>query len=370
MIIVTGSSGLIGHAVSEALAQEGYDIAAFDRPGPPDPPPSAVSVPMDLTSESSVRDAVENVRSLTRGRVASVVHLAAYYDFSGEPSELYDEVTVQGTSRLLRALAGLQVDQFVFASTMLVHAPCAPGQHINEDWPLEPKWDYPQSKVDTERLIARERHGIPSVVLRMSGVYTDRCESLPIANQIQRIYEKRVTSRLYPGDVSTGQSFMHLDDVVDAIRRVVARRRGLPDETVLLLGEEEPVSYDEMQRTLARLIHGDTDWDTREIPKAVAKAGAWVQDVVPGIEDPFIKPWMIDMADDHYALDTTRARTLLGWMPSRHLRETLPRMTAFLKADPQAFYRLNRLSGEPPRIGNESTGVSDHGREIRPHVHK
>jgi len=37
-------------------------------------------------------------------RIASGIHLAAYYDFSGEPSPLYDEITVRGTERLLRAL--------------------------------------------------------------------------------------------------------------------------------------------------------------------------------------------------------------------------------------------------------------------------
>ncbi len=38
------------------------------------------------------------------GRVASVIHLAAYFDFSGEASSKYQEVTVEGTRRLLRAL--------------------------------------------------------------------------------------------------------------------------------------------------------------------------------------------------------------------------------------------------------------------------
>jgi hypothetical protein len=41
---------------------------------------------------------------------------------------------------------------------MLVHAPCEPGQQIDEDWPVDPKWDYPQSKVRTEQLI-RAEHG-------------------------------------------------------------------------------------------------------------------------------------------------------------------------------------------------------------------
>jgi hypothetical protein len=53
---------------------------------------------------------------------------------------------------------------------------------------------------------------------------------------------------------------------------------------------------------------------SKRIP-ARAVAGAWVEDKIPGIEDPFIQSWMIDLADDHYELDISRARTLLGWEP-------------------------------------------------------
>jgi len=63
---------------------------------------------------------------------------------------------------------------------------------------------------------------------------------------------------------------------------------------------------------------------------------------LPGA-DPFIKPWMIDRANDHYALDITRARTLLGWEPKRSLRATLPKMIAALKLDPLGWYRENKL---------------------------
>ncbi len=33
---------------------------------------------------------------------------------------------------------------------MLVHKPAELGQFINENWPLEPSWAYPESKVRTE----------------------------------------------------------------------------------------------------------------------------------------------------------------------------------------------------------------------------
>jgi nucleoside-diphosphate-sugar epimerase len=345
VVIVTGSSGLIGAAFINR-ASEGCRVVGFDRAGPPHPPVKAECVCVDLTLDRDVGAAFERVRYAYGSRIASVIHLAAYYSFSGEPSPLYDELTVRGTKRLLEALQEFEVGQFVFSSTMLLHAPCEPGHVINEDSPLEPKWEYPRSKIETERLIHDKRGKIPSVVLRIAGVYGDRCQSIPVAHQIQRIYERRFTSKVFPGDITHGQSFLHLDDLVDALLTTVDRRAALPTERTLLLGEPETLSYDEVQRTLGRLIHNE-EWETREIPKALAKTGAWFEDAVP-FHEPFIKPWMIDMADDHYALDITRARKSLGWEPRRSLRATLAKMIEALKSDPAGFYRANKL-GEPPK---------------------
>jgi nucleoside-diphosphate-sugar epimerase len=343
IVLITGSSGLIGTAVGVRLA-EVYHVVGFDRPGEPHPPEQVEAVDVDLTSDESVQEGLRQVRDRHGDRLASVIHLAAYYDFKGEPSPLYDEVTVRGTGRLLRGLRNhFRCEQFVFSSTMLVHRPCEPGQKIDEDWPLDPTWDYPASKVRTEELIRNECGDIPTVLLRIAGVYDDWCHSIPLAHQIQRIYEKQLTSHFYPADPSRGQAFVHLDDLVDAFARVVARRGQLPPETALLIGEPETVSYEELQQAIGRLIHGE-EWDTYRVPKVVAKVGAWVQDHLPG--EAFIKPWMIDRASDHYELDVTRARGLLGWEPHQSLRGTLPAMVGALKADPLRWYEENRL--DPP----------------------
>jgi len=342
-ILITGSSGLVGSASAKRLAQQ-FRVVGFDLEGPPHPPAAVECVCVDLTSDDSVRGGLDRVRQAYGQRIASVIHLAAYYDFSGEASPKYDQITVHGTERLLKGLNDFHVEQFIFSSTMLVHAPCEPGQRINEDWPLEPKWDYPESKVKTEELILRQRGNIPVVLLRIAGVYDDGCHSIPLANQIQRIYERKLTSHLFPGHIAHGQAFVHLDDLTDALQQLVERRAQFPAELKLVVGEPETLSYDELQHTLGRLIHNQ-EWETRDIPKSMAKAGAWLQDQAPG-EEPFIKPWMIDFADDHYALDISRARKVLGWEPKHSLRETVPKMVAALKADPVSWYRENKL--EPP----------------------
>ena len=68
---------------------------------------------------------------------------------------------------------------------------------ITLESPVEATWDYPESKVRTEELIRRERGTIPAVLLRIAGVYTDRGDSIPLAHQIQRIYEKQLTGHVY-----------------------------------------------------------------------------------------------------------------------------------------------------------------------------
>lgn len=59
--------------------------------------------------------------------------------------------------------------------------------------------------------------------------------------------------------------------------------------------------------------------------------------------DPFIKPWMIDRADDHYELDISRARNLLGWEPKHRLPDRLPIIIQKLKENPVKWYKENKL---------------------------
>lgn len=347
IIIVTGSNGRIGEAVMRRLAGRLGDVVGFDRKAPSPPPPHCVYVPVDITSDQSVRDGLRTIHDHHGAHVVSVVHLAAYYDFYGKPSTKYEEITVNGTRRILRGLHefDFEVEQFIFSSTMLVHRPGEPGQYISEDSPVEPTWAYPASKVRTEQIIHDERGEIPAVLLRIAGVYDDMGHSIPLVNQIKRINERALTSRFYSGSTAHGQSFMHMDDLVDAIERVVERRADLGPELVVLLGEAEPLSYDEVQHTIGRLIRG-VSTETISIPTVLApfaKMGAWALDHIPGKEG-FVKPWMIDRANDHYALDLSRARTVLGWEPVRTLRSTLPKMVAAMQADPQGWYKDNELT--------------------------
>lgn len=341
ILIVTGCSGRIGSRVTAKFADE-FQVVGFDTVPPRDPPPGMEYLPVDLGQDASVEKGFDTVREKFGDEIASVIHLAAYYSFSGGSTDLYDNITVRGTGRVLEAAKKFKCEQFVFSSTQLVHAPCDVHEKINEDSLVEAKWDYPLSKIKTEELLHKEHGDIPVVILRIAGCYDDECHSIPISNHIQRIYEKQLASRLFPGDTTHGAPFLHLDDLVDAIDKAVHKRHELPPELTLIIGEDRTLSYEELQNKISNLLFKE-DLPIHHIPKWFAKMGAWAQDHTPGMEESFIKPWMIDLADDNYILDITKAKETIGWTPQHFVGDTLPIMIKNLQDDPLHWYKINGL---------------------------
>jgi nucleoside-diphosphate-sugar epimerase len=342
VILVTGSSGLIGSRLAVALADR-YHVVGLDLKPPEEGVPAENFIECDLTETESVGAALQSVRQRYGPRLASVVHLAAYYDFAGEPSHLYAELTVEGTRRLLQGLADFQVEQFIFSSSLLVMKPADKGDRLSESDPVEATWDYPESKIEAEAVIRKHHDGIPVVILRIAGVYDEQGHSVPIGQQIARIHQKQLESYFFPGDKDHGQAFVHLDDLIDCFVNTIDRRDQLSDFELFLIAEPDVMSYEELQDRIGELLH-DREWPTLRIPKLVAKAGAWVKDKLASEDQPaFIKPWMVDLADQHYPVAIDRARSKLGWQPKHRLRTTLGPMLANLKRDPQRWYRENGL---------------------------
>jgi nucleoside-diphosphate-sugar epimerase len=339
VVLITGSEGLIGDALVRAFVSH-YHTVGFDIARPHKDPEELDFIDCDMTKDESVRAALDELERRAGRRLVSVVHLVAYYDFSGAPSPLYRELTIEGTRRLLRELQRFEVEQFIFSSTHILMAPSEAGEPITEESPVDPTWPYPKSKLETERVIQREHGKIPVVILRIAGVCNEDGHTVPIAQQIDRIARKDIESFFFPGDPDSGQAYVHLDDVVDLIRRAIEQRHKLDPCEIFLVAEPEKLEYDELQDLIGELVHG-REWPTIRIPKTVAKAGAWVISRID--EDSFIKPWMIDRADDDYPISIDRARQKLGWNPRHRLRDTLPAIVERMRRDPKAWRKLNGL---------------------------
>jgi nucleoside-diphosphate-sugar epimerase len=90
---------------------------------------------------------------------------------TGAPSPLYQDLTVDGTRRLLRALRrSTHTSQFVFVSTLLAMEPAEEGSPLTERSPVQGEWAYPRSKLETEEVVRGEPGDISTVVVRLAGV--------------------------------------------------------------------------------------------------------------------------------------------------------------------------------------------------------
>ncbi|NDV00187.1 vitamin K epoxide reductase family protein [Pseudoroseicyclus tamaricis] len=345
LVLITGAAGSLGSALMERLGAR-YEVVGLDRTE------GEKITLFDITDRASVDRALKEITEAHGPEIAAVIHLAAYFDFTGEESPLYEAVNIEGTRNLVQALQPYEVDRFIYSGTMLVHRPGAPGLPITEATAIDPGWAYPQSKARTEEVIRQEAGAMPYLLLHLAGLYDEETAVPTLAEQVRRIYERDPLAHAYSGDMEAGQSFLHKDDMLEAFRLSVEKRGELPPDAVILVGEEEAIGYGDLQALLAKLIHGSDDWTTLSLPKPLAAAGAWVQqraeplvpDAIDQGEEPFIKPFMIRMADDHYELDISRAREWLGWEPKHSLRQTLPKMVERLKEDPAAWYEANGLT--------------------------
>ncbi len=353
-ILITGAGGRIGGALTARLRRD-YTVLGLDLPAAAE---ADHIFGCDITDPDSVASALEEVSEAAGGKLVAVIHLAAFFDFSGKEHPAYEAVNVEGTRNLLQGLSALEVEQFIYSGTMLVHEPGRPGERVDEEVPLAPGWAYPQSKARAEEVIRETAPGtnpeMSVLLLHLAGLYDDETAVPTLSQQIARIYERDLKSHVYSGDTSAGQSFIHLDDMLDLFEAAVARRGRFEGIEVVLAGEPDAIGYDRLQEEIGRLIHGSDTWETLRVPAPVARAAAKAEvkaegpipDAFDEGEKPFIKPFMIELSSDHYALDISKARDLLGWEPKHRILDELPKMVAVLKKDPAGWYRANGIT--PP----------------------
>ena len=246
LVIVTGASGFVGNAVIEKARRCSTTWSASTgrcRRIHRQPPSASASTSRPI---ASVAAALERVRTAHGETIASVVHLAAYFDETGEPDPRYESVTVEGTRPPARRRSkAFDVEQFVFVSTMLVHAPSGHDRRRSTRTRRSTSaFPYRASKIRARRRCCVSiAASVPLVVLRPAGVYDDRCHNVFLAHQVARIYERRLTSHVYPGDLLAGEPYLHLRR---PDRCGAAHRRSPPPtcrpETALLLAETDVMS--------------------------------------------------------------------------------------------------------------------------------
>jgi UDP-glucose 4-epimerase len=292
-ILITGSAGLVGKALSLALEKRGVDVCGLDVRG--------------IGAESGdVRDALQ-VRAAV-ARCDGVIHLAAISRVvwaEQDPAGCWS-TNVGGLHNVLEAaLACASPPWVIFASSREVY-----GQQeqlpVIEAAPLRPVNVYGRSKVAGEALMSRaSTQGLRAATIRLSNVY-GRPDDHP--DRVVPAFARAAASggKLRVDGSDNLFDFTHIDDTVRGILALVdhlRRSHAGPSPIHFLTGKA--TSLGELA-TLAVEIAGTT--------AAVMQAAPRTFDVSRFYGDP------------------RRAHALLGWTSHISLREGLSQLVHDFRA--------------------------------------
>ena len=308
-VVVVGATGNVGTSLVRALSA---DPAVTSIVGLARRPPEWDVPKVDWRAADVSRD---DLTGPLEGADV-VVHLAWLI----QPShrlDVLEATNVTGSKRVFEATAEAGAKALVYASSVGAYSVGPKDRPVDESWPTEgiPTSFYSRHKAATERMLDRFESEHPSVrVVRMRPGLIFKREA---ASGIRRLFVGRLLppqllrpSRipLVPRTERLVFQAVHTDDVAEAYRlAIVGDARGAfniaadpvldPDELGRILGAKPvPVPAQALR------VFADLSWR------------AHAQPTPPG--------W-VDLAVGVPVLDTARARTELGWQPTRTSGEAL-----------------------------------------------
>lgn len=210
MILITGSNGLIGAALSSKLVERGHVVRGFDI----------------------VRSAAEDVRdpdalAAAMAGVEGIVHLAAVSRVAWAQADpaLTEAVNVTALRSLLAAAhAQAHRPWVIFASSREVYGdPTA--LPVREDAPLSPLNVYARSKVAGETMMADAREaGLQANIVRFSNAYGSVDDH---ADRVVPAFARAaaVGDGLRVDGAGNMFDFVHIDDAAEGLAMHVAATR-------------------------------------------------------------------------------------------------------------------------------------------------
>jgi UDP-glucose 4-epimerase len=343
-VVVIGATGNVGSSVVEALGEDPAieSIVGIARRRPTWRPPKTEWTQADITAD--------DLRPHLAGADA-VVHLAWAIQPSRDEATLR-AINVQGSGRVLRAVADTGVPALVYASSVGAYSPGPKDRAVDERWPTRGIHSsfYSRHKAEVELLLDRFEAENPGTrVVRMRPALIFKGEA---ASEIRRLFAgpflpgsliRRGLVPVVPRIRGLRFQAVHSRDVGEAYRLAVvsdaAGAYNLAADPVL--GPSE----------LADLL------DARSVPVPAAVVRA-LADVTWRLRLQPSPPGWLDMALGVPLMDTSRARDELGWTPRHGAIEALKELLEGVRRGAGAQTPpLDPQAGGPARIDEVKTGV-------------
>jgi len=268
-ILITGGAGFIGSHLCERLLGEGYRVVSLDNfydnydPGVKRENIERIKNHFNSDEfksyEGDIRDAEDVLFLFEIEKPDAVIHLAALAGVrpSLEHPELYLDVNVFGTQKLLASCVKKNIRHFIFASSSSVYGNNAKIPFSENDFTESPISPYAASKKAGELLCHTYAHLYPikTTCLRFFTVYGPRQRpDLAIHKFSKRIIRGKDIAVF--GDGATQRDYTFIDDIIDGVSKALNHNMTVMDSKyeVFNLGESRVVGLSEMITCLENVI--------------------------------------------------------------------------------------------------------------------
>ncbi len=349
-VVVTGASGFLGRLLVKLLRRR-HVVLAIDRRTQAEAElaghPNVQWYPVDLCDHDAVAGTMACIGA--GGGAQVVVHLAAYYDFTGEEHPEYQRTNVAALRVLLDACRGLGIEHFVLASSVAACPFSRPGEPITEATSPDGTHIYARTKRAGERMLADYRESFTPLIVRFAAMFSDWCEYPPLQVLLDTWLSNGWNARILAGRGGTAIPYLHVRDGGFFMMRLLERRHQLEPMEVVLAGEDGAVSHLDLYRAATAYIDGRPR-RAFHLPRPLCRPGIWLRDVAGRATGsrPFERPWMADYIDRRMEIDASRTRRRLGWSPTPRLSllGRLPFLIEHRRDNPMEWYRRNREAME------------------------
>jgi nucleoside-diphosphate-sugar epimerase len=276
-----------------------------------------------MTDQATLVEAVKGVDA--------VVHLAAYYTFTGDATR-YEEVNVKGTKKLLDAMKSERVSRLLYCSTTEVMGPTGETP-ANESTPPSPVYEYGRSKLKCEKLVNEQgSFGMNCTILRPSGIYGPRNVD-DVSYWFIKSFGTSSLGKMVIGDGKKLIQFVHVDDVVNGFVLALKRPEVSAGQTYII-SDSRAYSYNEVYSILAK-VFGRTP-PRLHVPLPLAKAmvapvEGWNR--LTGKDDFIWRRTTLDTFKVHRNYSIAKAERELDYHPAHPLPQGLEETVRWYQAN-------------------------------------